>query len=93
MNLIFSAGCGHCTKFKPEYSEAAQRIANDGIGTLGVVDATVHEALAQRYEINGFPTLKLFKNGVFKSEYDGKRTADDLYRFMKSHNTAKKDEL
>ena len=45
---------------------------------LGVVDATVHTQLAQRYGIQGFPTIKFFaagkKNGQAE-EYDGGRTA------------------
>lgn len=89
----FLSGCGHCTKFKPQFSEAAQRVANEKIGLLGVVDATVQESVAQKFDISGFPTLKLFKNGVYKSDYDGKRTVDDLYKFMKTNAGAKKDEL
>lgn len=60
---------------------------------LGAVDATFQEQLAQKYEINGFPTLKLFKNGIYKADYEGKRTVDDLYQFMKKNASPIKDEL
>lgn len=30
---------------------------------LAAVDATVNEALAERFHISAFPTLKYFKNG------------------------------
>lgn len=87
------SGCGHCTKIKPQYSETAKRVKIDKVGTLAAVDATIHENVSQRFSIKGFPTIKLFKNGVFKVDYDGKRTVDDIYKFMKSNAGAKKDEL
>lgn len=91
--LHFVEGCGHCVKFKAPFSEVAQRVAKEKIGLLGAVDATVQESLAQKYEIGGFPTLKLFKNGIFNADYDGKRTVEDLYQFMKKQATPNKDEL
>lgn len=91
--FLSNEGCGHCVKIKPIVSEVAQRVAKENIGFLAAADATIHESLAQKYEISGFPTLKLFKNGVYKSDYEGKRTADDLYQFMKRNASPKKDEL
>lgn len=78
---------------KPQYSEAAQRVANGKLGALGAVDATVSENLAQKYGIKGFPTMKLFKKGSYKVDYDGKRTVDDIAKFMKTNAATSKDEL
>lgn len=78
---------------KPQFAEAAQRVLNDKIGALGVVDATIHESLAQQFDIKGFPTLKHFQKGTFKVDYNGKRTADDIHKFMKTNAAKKKDEL
>lgn len=91
--MFYAPWCSHCTKLKPPFSEASQRVLNDKIGALGVVDATVHENLAREYDIKGFPTLKLFQNGNFKTDYNGKRTAEDIYNFMKVNSIKKKDEL
>lgn len=91
---FFVSGCGHCTKFKVPWSEASQRISRDKIGSLGIVDATVQENLAQEFQIKSFPTLKLFQNGRLKTEYNGQRTVNDIYKFMKTNApTKKKDEL
>lgn len=92
--MFYAPWCGHCTKFKGQYSEASQRVSRDGIGSLGIVDATVQEKIAQEFQIKGFPTLKLFQNGRLKTEYNGQRTANDVYKFMKTNApTKKKDEL
>lgn len=93
-SIDFDLGCGHCTKFKPQFSEAAQRVSRDKIGALGIVDATVQENLAQEFQIKSFPTLKLFQNGRLKTEFNGQRTVNDIYKFMKTNAVAqKKDEL
>jgi len=43
----------------------------------------------------GFPTLKYFNNGKFVSDYDRKRSTEDIKTFMKSPLSASgdKDEL
>lgn len=69
---------------KPQFSEAAKRVANEKLGLLAAVDSTVNEALSRKFSIQGFPTIKYFENGVFKADYEGKRTADDLYGFVKN---------
>ncbi|CAH6792296.1 Pdia5 [Phodopus roborovskii] len=58
-------GCGHCKKMKPEFEGAAEVLHGDAesSGVLAAVDATVNEALAGRFHISAFPTLKYFKNG------------------------------
>lgn len=78
---------------KPQFSEASQRVSKEKIGALGIVDATVDDNLAQEFNIKGYPTLKLFRKGSFKTDYNGKRTVDDMYRYMKSNVINNKDEL
>lgn len=79
---------------KPQYSEAAKRLVNDKAGSIGAVDATVHENLAREFNIKGFPTLKYFQDGSFKTDYNGKRTVDDIYKFVKNGGVGSdKDEL
>lgn len=68
-------------------------MSKDQIGALGIVDATVQEKIAQEFNIKGYPTIKLFQKGSFKSDYNGKRTVDDIYKFMKANAIKNKDEL
>lgn len=78
---------------KAAYSVAAERLAKDGGGIVAAIDATVNKALGTRFSVNGFPTLKYFENGVYRQDYDGERTADDIFAFVKSGGVIKKDEL
>jgi protein disulfide-isomerase A6 len=61
----------------PEYKKAASALK--GVVKVGAVDATAHESLAQKYQIQGFPTIKIFgsdkRNPV---DYQGERTSDGL---------------
>lgn len=77
---------------KPAYAEAATRVVKENLGKLIAVDSTVNRALAEKFNVKGFPTLKYFENGNLKSEYNGARTTEALYSFMKSGG-ASKDEL
>lgn len=83
--------CGHCKQLTPEYEKAAAALK--GVVKLVAVDATAHESLAQKYQIQGFPTIKVF--GADKRspvDYQGARTADALIsQAMKSANQLVKD--
>ncbi|CAF1583844.1 unnamed protein product [Adineta steineri] len=71
--------CGHCKNLAPEWARAATELK--GKVKLGVVDATVHQQLAQRYGVQGFPTIKFFQAGRKDGQaedYDGGRTANDI---------------
>lgn len=49
---------------------------------LADVDATVEKALASKYEVKGYPTIKLFANGEFLTEYSGARDKDGFVKFI-----------
>lgn len=85
-NLIlvefYAPWCGHCKRLEPEYEKAAQELGPDFHLAKVDADAEKNKPLAQRFQIRGFPTLKLFRDGV-PSEYQGGRTAADIVSYMK----------
>jgi protein disulfide isomerase len=79
---FYAPWCGHCKKLAPEYSAAAAKLANnDPPIPLGKVDATEQKAIAEKFGIQGFPTLLFFKNGE-KREYTGGRTEEAIVAWM-----------
>ncbi|CAI9540244.1 unnamed protein product [Staurois parvus] len=77
---FFAPWCGHCKNLEPEWAAAATEVAEQTKGKvkLGAVDATVHQGLASRYGIRGFPTIKIFNKGEEPIDYDGGRTKADI---------------
>ncbi|MFT7813345.1 protein disulfide-isomerase A6 [Arapaima gigas] len=77
---FFAPWCGHCKNLEPEWAAAATDIKEQTKGKvrLGAVDATVHQGLASRYGIRGFPTIKIFRKGEDPEDYDGGRSRSDI---------------
>ncbi|WVQ82536.1 protein disulfide-isomerase domain [Cryptococcus sp. DSM 104549] len=77
---FFAPWCGHCKNLAPHYEEAATELKNKNI-KLAKVDCTVEQALCGEYGVNGYPTLKVFRNGV-PTDYTGPRKADGIISYM-----------
>lgn len=88
---FYAPWCGHCKSLSPEYEKAASVLK--GVVKIVAVDATQHESLAQKYQIQGFPTLKVFGADKHKPvDYAGQRTADGIIgEAMRATNQLVKD--
>ena len=74
--------CGHCKSLEPEYAKAAEKLKEAGSEVkLAKVDATIETKLAEKFGVQGFPTLKFFKKGV-ASEYGGGRTEPEIVSWI-----------
>ncbi|VDM44009.1 unnamed protein product [Toxocara canis] len=81
---FYAPWCGHCKRLAPEYERAATKLkANDPPIALAEVDCTAEKATCDKFGVSGFPTLKIFRNGVFAQDYDGPREAEGIVKYMR----------
>lgn len=78
---FYAPWCGHCKALAPEYEKASTELVADGI-KLAKVDCTEENDLCAEHNIEGFPTLKVFRSGS-AAEYNGNRKADGIVSYMK----------
>ncbi|URD91398.1 Thioredoxin [Musa troglodytarum] len=73
--------CGHCKALAPEYAAAATALRGEDV-VLAKVDATKANVLAQKYDLQGYPTVLFFSDGVHK-DYPGQRNRDAIIAWIK----------
>lgn len=79
---FYAPWCGHCKKLAPEYERAAKVLSKrDPPILLAKVDATVEEDLAVRFEVSGYPHMRIFRKGKHV-EYMGPREEAGIIDFM-----------
>merc|ERR1712018_1017852 len=75
---FYAPWCGHCQRLEPEWNEAAAQLKEKTGGKVKVakVDCTENQGLAQRFGVQGFPTIKKFLPGQKDSpeDYNSGRT-------------------
>ncbi|KAK9702113.1 Thioredoxin [Popillia japonica] len=83
--MFYAPWCGHCQKLKPEFEKAAKELAdNDPPVTLIKVDCTAAgKSTCSEHEVDGYPLLKIFRNGEAGQTYSNARKAEDIINYMK----------
>ena len=86
---FYAPWCGHCKALAPKYDELAALFASasDKV-TVAKIDATANDVPD---EIQGFPTIKLFRAGKKDDPitYSGSRSVEDLATFITENGTHK----
>lgn len=70
------AGCPHCEKFNPEWERLVGLAKAEGIQTVKY-DAREDRDKVREAGVDGFPTIRLIRNGKSKT-YEGPRKADAI---------------
>lgn len=78
---FFAPWCGHCKTMADDWEKASNTLNDNNKVLIGNVDCTEHRELCGKHSIQGYPTLKSFKKGVFHEEtYD--RKEDAIVRYV-----------
>ena len=81
---FYAPWCGHCKRLTPDWEQAAKTLK--GSVKIGAVDADAHRDLGSKYNVQGFPTIKVFGfDKTSPKDYEGGRSAQNIVDSAKHH--------
>ena len=85
---VLCSRCGHCKRTMPAYQRITDSYKNDSNITVIKVDCDQNKDIASEHNIQGFPTFRLYPNGMNNKnnyeEYEGGRNYEDFDEYIKS---------
>lgn len=77
MVMFYAPWCGHCKNLKPKYEQAARNNSNPNI-KFARINCDEHKSSCGAYQVQGYPTLKVFLPGGKVEDYNGGRDEASL---------------
>ena len=78
--VFYSPECGKWLKFQPDLENSAQFLRSKGI-IVAKVNVIVEKNLAEKYKVQSYPALKLFKKDII-FDYYGRNTKKDVVTWV-----------
>lgn len=76
---VWAPWCGHCQELAPHYKKATEELGKDGIKMMSLnyddPKNPLNKKIVEKFGVEGFPTMLVFKNGKLAGKYKGKREA------------------
>lgn len=71
-----------------QWDELATKFIGSSNVKIAKVDCTLgdNKELCSEQEVDGFPTVYIYRNGAKVDEYNGSRSLDDLYEYVNKHS-------
>jgi protein disulfide-isomerase-like protein len=85
--LFKTEWCGHCQKMAPHFDKATSALdgSKDSNGkTLRFVkvDCDENKELGKKYDVSGYPTIKILNDDGSQDDYDGARSFEGLKKYL-----------
>jgi len=78
---FYAPWCGHCRRLEPLWEELAKELEEHGV-ICAKVDGSENRNLMNRFQVRGYPHMKLFHKGEMWT-YTGTRSKEDLLDFAR----------
>jgi len=84
MVLFYAPWCGHCKTMKPDYEKLRKKYMKNPNKNVVMIDCDDHKEFASKAGVQGFPTIRLYKNPKDNKyvDYEGPRTAEAIETFL-----------
>jgi len=77
--------CGHCKAMENEWENLESKCDNDKRLNIARVNDQYISQLNKNPNVQGFPTIKLYKKGNEVKDYSGERDSNSFLNFLKSN--------
>lgn len=90
---FFAPWCGHCKNMAAAWSMLAKSYAPVDEVTIAEVDCTKVYEICKKFDVNGYPTIILFKDGEKVEDYAKPRKLENFIEFLTPHFKQMNDDL
>ena len=86
----FAEWCGHCSVMKPEWEKFIIQNKKKSNTNVAMVRDDYVQQLNNPPQIQGYPSIMLYKNGKMKKTYEGERNSVGFNKFLSKNGCQKK---